>query len=75
MTANKSFIVSIEATDTTGECFIRIPDELLEVFDWNEGDDILIEDTMMCEEWGEHDGLTLSNLTKNPPPEMKDEND
>jgi len=57
-------IVTIEQAEGTDDCFVPIPDELLEELDWEEGDEILIEETEICEPWGEHRGFTLANLSK-----------
>ena len=49
-----------------GELCIRLPDELIEQLGWEIGDEIEWGETEICEDWGEHQGFTLSNLTKNP---------
>jgi len=73
----KKWIVKVEHLDATdqdrgvGELCIRLPDELIEQLGWEIGDDVEWEETEICEEWGEHKGFTLSNLTKNPREEIK----
>jgi hypothetical protein len=68
----KQWVVKVEHLDATdpdsggGELCIRFPDELAEQLGWEIGDEIKWEDTEICEDWGEHKGFTLSNLTKHP---------
>ena len=68
----KKWIVKVEHLDATdpdrgvGEFCIRFPDELMEQLGWEMGDEVEWEETEICEDWGEHKGFTLSNLTKNP---------
>jgi len=69
---SKRYIVKVEHLDATdpdrgvGELCIRFPDELVEQLGWEIGDEIEWGETEICEEWGEHQGFTLSNVTKNP---------
>ena len=68
---NKTYKIKIEHLDATDpkaphELCIRLPDELMEQLGWEIGDEVEWEETEICEDWGEHKGLTLSNLTKNP---------
>ena len=44
------------------ECFLPIPDELLKELNWKEGDTILVEDTLICNDDGEVEGLTLEKI-------------
>jgi antitoxin component of MazEF toxin-antitoxin module len=32
--------LKVEQNESTGECFILLPEELLEQVDWEEGDDV-----------------------------------
>ena len=43
-----------------GFAFIEIPLEVLEELDWQIDDEILIEDTEVCDDDGETQGLVLS---------------
>ena len=67
---DQKYIVKIEHLDATdpdrgvGELCVRLPDELLKKLDWREGDEVEWEETEICEDWGEHKGYTLSNLSK-----------
>ena len=65
--SNKKHIVKVEYLDATDhELCIRLPDELMKQLDWEIGNEIGWESVEICEDWGEHKGFTLSNLTKNP---------
>jgi hypothetical protein len=55
-----------DSDDEAGELCIRLPDELMEQLGWEVGDEVEWEETEIGEEWGEHKGFTLSNLTRNP---------
>ena len=67
--SDKTYTAKIEHLDATdphaeGELCVRLPDELLEQLGWEIGDELDWEDCEVCEDWGEHTGLTLSNLSK-----------
>ena len=74
----KRWTVKVEHLDATdpdpgvGELCIRLPDELMEQLGWEIGDEVEWGETEICEEWGEHKGFTLSNLTKNPKVESRE---
>jgi antitoxin component of MazEF toxin-antitoxin module len=55
-----------DSDDEAGELCIRLPDELMEQLGWEVGDEVEWEETEIGEDWGEHKGFILSNLTKNP---------
>ena len=55
-----------DSDDEAGELCIRLPDELMEQLGWEVGDEVEWEESEIGEEWGEHQGFTLSNLTRNP---------
>ena len=55
-----------DSGDEAGELCIRLPDELMEQLGWEVGDEVEWEETEIGEVWGEHQGFTLSNLTRNP---------
>ena len=67
---DKRWIVKVEHLDATdpdrgvGELCVRFPDELMEQLGWNIGDEVEWDETEICEDWGEHKGFTLSNVTK-----------
>ena len=58
-------VTTIQTTDD-GECFVEIPQELLDQLGWVEGDDIQVEETEFWDPHGEHKGFSVANLTKNP---------
>lgn len=35
-----TYILKLEQNEKTGECFILLPEELLEQMDWQEGDNV-----------------------------------
>ena len=59
------YIVKVEEDPETGELILPIPIELLEEMGWVEGDELVWEDTPMCEEHGEYPGYTLSKKHNN----------
>jgi hypothetical protein len=67
--SDQTCIAKIEHLDATdphaeGELCVRLPDELLEQLGWEIGDELDWEENEICEDWGKHMGLTLSNLSK-----------
>ena len=53
------YIVRLEEDPDTGELILPIPDELLVQVGWDEGDELIWEETLLCEEHGEYHGYTL----------------
>ena len=53
------YIVRLEEDPKTGELILPIPDELLVQVGWSEGDELIWEETLLCEEHGEYPGYTL----------------
>jgi hypothetical protein len=53
------YIVRLEEDPKTGELILPIPDELLVQVGWGEGDELVWEETLLCEESGEYHGYTL----------------
>jgi len=68
----KCWTLKVEHLDATdpdndeGELCVRLPDELIERLGWEIGDEVEWEETEIGEDWGEHRGVILSNLTRNP---------
>jgi hypothetical protein len=66
------WVVKVEHLDATdpdrgvGELCVRLPDELMEQLGWEVGDEVEWKETEIGDDWGGHEGFTLSNLTKNP---------
>ena len=57
--AMSKYTVKIEQDPDTGDLILPIPDELLAEIGWNEGDELIWEETMMCEDDGEYPGYSL----------------
>ena len=45
--------------DAEGNAFIELPPELLKQLDWNEGDDLVWDETELCDDDGEFKGIVL----------------
>ena len=45
--------------DEEGNAFIELPPELLKQLDWNEGDDLVWDETELCDDDGEFKGAVL----------------
>ena len=48
----------------SGELFVELPQKLIDQLGWEVGDDVEWGETEICEDWGEHLGITLSNKSK-----------
>lgn len=48
-----------------GEMELIIPDELIRELNWKSGDELKIEVSDVCENTGEHQGIIISNISKN----------
>ena len=59
------YIVSLEEDPKTGELILPIPDELLAEMGWGDGDELVWEETLLCEESGEYPGYTLRRTLEN----------
>ena len=46
--------------DGNGNCFVPFPRELIDQLGWKEGDEVVWEETEVCEDWGEHMGYLLT---------------
>ena len=53
------YTVIIDQDSVTGELILPIPDGLLADMGWGEGDELIWEETLMCEDTGEYPGYTL----------------
>lgn len=49
---------------SSGQYLLPIPKEITDELEWELYDKIDVEETMMCETWGEIQGVVLRNLTK-----------
>jgi len=59
------YIVRLEEDPKTGELILPIPDEILVEVGWGEGDELIWEETLLCEESGEYPGYTLRKRCDN----------
>ena len=60
---NDYYIVKVQETPD-GEPFIEFPQKLIDQLGWEVGDDVEWDEVEICEDWGEHKGITLSNKSK-----------
>jgi len=60
---NGHYIVKVQETPD-GESFVELPQELIDQLGWEAGDAVEWNETEICEDWGEHMGLVLSNQSK-----------
>ena len=60
---NNRYTVKVKESPK-GELFIELPQKLIDQLSWKAGDDVEWDETEICEDWGEHAGLTLSNKSK-----------
>ena len=60
---NKVYRVEVQEHEE-GYVFIELPPELLEQLGWEVGDDLVWEETELCDEDGEVQGLVLSRPIK-----------
>ena len=55
---SKTYITTVQE-DEEGNAFIELPPELLKQLDWNEGDDLVWDETELCDDDGEFKGAVL----------------
>jgi len=60
---NKVYRVEVQEHEE-GYVFIELPPELLEQLGWEVGDDLVWEETELCDDDGEVQGLVLSRPIK-----------
>ena len=60
---NKVYRVEVQEHEE-GYVFIELPPELLEQLGWEVGDDLVWEETELCDDNGEVQGLVLSHPIK-----------
>ena len=53
------YTVRVDQDSVTGELILPIPDKLLTEMGWDLGDELVWEETLMCEDTGEYPGYTL----------------
>lgn len=64
MTGN-TYTVTLEEDPKTGEQILPIPDELLAEMGWKENDELVFEETQICEDHGEYHGLIMRKRYEN----------
>ncbi len=55
---SKTYTVTVQE-DAEGNAFIELPPELLSQLDWKEDDDLVWDDTEICDDDGEFKGAIL----------------
>ena len=53
--------------DAEGNAFIELPSELLKQLDWNEGDDLVWDETELCDDDGEFKGAVVYKKEEKKP--------
>jgi len=60
---NDHYVVKVQETPS-GELFVELPQRLIDQLGWECGDEVEWVESEICEDWGEHFGLVLSNKSK-----------
>ena len=63
---NKPYTATVQE-DAEGNAFIELSPELLKQLDWNEGDDLVWDETEICDVDGEFKGAVIYKKIKNKP--------
>jgi len=61
---NKTYRATVQE-DAEGNAFIEIPTEVLTQLDWNEGDDLVWDETEVCDDDGEFKGAVIFKINEN----------
>jgi len=61
---NKIYSTTVQE-DAEGNAFIEIPTEVLTQLDWNEGDDLVWDETEVCDDDGEFKGAVIFKINEN----------
>ena len=59
---NKPYTATVQE-DAEGKAVIELSPELLKQLDWNEGDDLVWDETEVCEDTGEFKGAVIFKKT------------
>ena len=62
---SKTYTVTVQE-DAEGNAFIELPPELLSQLDWNEGDDLVWDETEICDD-GKFKGAVIFKMNENKP--------
>ena len=60
---NDHYVTKVQEAPS-GELFVELPQKLIDQLGWEVGDDVEWDEVEICEDWGEHKGITLSNKSK-----------
>ena len=60
---NDHYVTKVQEAPN-GELFVELPQKLIDQLGWEVGDDVEWNEVDICEDWGEHKGITLSNKSK-----------
>jgi len=60
---NDRYVTKVQEAPN-GELFVELPQKLIDQLGWEVGDDVEWDEVEICEDWGEHKGITLSNKSK-----------
>jgi len=61
---NKIYSTTVQE-DAEGNAFIEIPTEVLTQLGWNEGDDLVWDETEVCGDDGEFKGAVIFKINEN----------
>ncbi|MAF43273.1 MAG: hypothetical protein CMI54_03760 [Parcubacteria group bacterium] len=61
---NKTYTATVQE-DAEGNAFIELSPELLNQLDWNKGDDLVWDETEICDVDGEFKGAVIYKKIKN----------
>ena len=62
---NKTYRATVQE-DADGNAFIEIPAEILTHLGWNEGDDLVCDETEICDD-GKFKGAVIYKINENKP--------
>ena len=65
MSKGESYTVTLEEDLETGEQILPLPDKLLHEMGWVEGDELIFEETEICEDHGSYHGLIMRKRYEN----------
>jgi hypothetical protein len=60
---NDRYVVKVQEAPND-ELFVELPQKLIDQLGWETGDEVEWDESDICEDWGEHKGLILSNKSK-----------
>jgi len=60
---NDNYVTKVQQMPN-GELLVELPQKLIDQLGWECGDEVEWDKSDICEDWGEHKGLILSNKSK-----------